>query len=589
MTYKLRTDNNEQREPEHRPIFQIRHFGCDLTELARKGKLRPVVGREPIIKNMIDTICCPEKSNPVLVGPAGVGKTAIVEGFARMVVEGQVPPMLSGVIVFMLQPSMVVAGCSHFGDLEERMENIINEASQDGVILFIDEVHSIIGAGGLPGTTDMASMLKPVLARSDIRCIAATTDDEYRLIERDPALERRFHKIPVCEMDTAQTFSVLCTLRESWKIDVTDKVLHSLVNYADKFMRNRNFPDKAVDILNRCVGHVRANGSSEITAAEANEVAQSMIGMPLDISARLQVMSDQLSECTTLPQDSISALINRMELTMRGLDVRHARPNAIMLLADAAAELALSAAKCISLALFDTPTQVVRIDMSSLSNPEHITQLLGARPGFVGYSASLPIHRIKQFPWSIVLFENVDLCSYYFRQILAQALHNGFFTDGEGKKIFISDAIVLLTAPGLKVNTTRKVGFHDQQGKTTENTISVLRDQLCPELVNEIDLVVTECNQFNLCHVHSKTLLGLLDKYSRDLDKNLVCDQLMHDWIATTSAGVTHEEWVKMLEGKFEAMIAGYYHGNLHEADTLYVRYTSGRLVLEPDGISPAE
>ena len=586
MTYNTGTDTNEQTEPEHRPIYQLKYFGCDLTEMARKGKLRLVVGREQVIRNMIDTLCCPEKSNPVLVGPAGVGKTAIVEGFARMVAEGSVPKMLAGVTVFMLQPSLVVAGCSHYGDLEKRMKDIINEASQDGVILFIDEVHSIIGAGGLQGTTDMASMLKPVLSRSDIRCIAATTDDEYRIIERDPALERRFHKIPVCEMDTAQTFSVLCSLRDTWKIDVTDKVLHTIINYADKFMRTRNFPDKAVDILNRCVGHVRANGGSEITSAEANEVAQSMIGMPLDISSRLQVMSSQLSECTTLPQESVSTLINRMELTMRGLDVRHSRPNAVVLLADAAAGVALSAAKCISLALFDSPSQVVSIDMSSLSSPEDITQLLGARPGFVGYSATLPIHRIKQFPWSIVLFENVDLCSYYFRQILAQALQNGFFTDGEGKKIFISDAIVLLTAPDIKVHTSRKVGFHDSHGQANESIQSLLRDQLCSELVNEIDLVVTETNQFNLSHVHSKTLVGLLDKYSKELDKNLVCDQLLHDWIASSSTGVTHEEWVKMFEGQFEAMIAGYCREVGHDSDTLFVRYSSGCLVLEPDGVS---
>ncbi len=582
MKAMTRMDTDEQMEPEHRPFYLLKYLASDLTELARKGELKPVVGREQVIKEMVRIICCPEKCNPLLVGPAGVGKSAIVEGFARMVVEGSVPPMLAGVTVFLLQPSVVVAGCSHFGDLEKRMEGIINEASQAGVILFIDEVHSIIGAGGHPGTTDMASMLKPVLARSDIRCIAATTDDEYRLIDNDPALARRFHKISVCEMDTAQTFSVLCTLRETWKIDISDKVLHTLVNYADKFMRTRNFPDKAVDILNRCVGDARMNGRTEISAAEADEIAQGMIGMPLDLSTRLQTMSTQLSKCTNLPQKAVVSLIDRMELTMRGLDVRHARPNAVVFLADAAAEEALPAATCMSRALFGIPSQVVRIDMSGLSNPEHISQLLGARPGFVGYSATLPLHQIKQFPWSIVIFENVELCAHYFRQILAQAIQNGYFMDGEGKRIFISDAILLLTAPTLKIHASRSVGFHIFLDYATVSPQSVLRDQLCKELVTEIDLVITECNQLDLFHVHARTLAGLLDKYGRDLDKNFVSDQSLHDWIASTTEGVPHEEWGRMLEGKMESMMAGYYHGEMQNSDAFLVKYTSGCLVLEP-------
>ncbi|HHU87454.1 MAG: AAA family ATPase [Pelotomaculaceae bacterium] len=221
---------------------------------ACKGKLRRLVGREEEIQLIIETLCRRTKRNPILVGPAGSGKTAIIEGLANKIVLGKVPKELRNVFVYELQPSVLVAMAAEDGGLEKVIKEMLAEASQPDVILFFDEVHTIIGSGGLPGTTDIASMLKPPLARGDIACIAATTEDEYyRFIEPDPALARRFQPIRVQELSAEETLQVVSSLRDelriSRKVRVSDYVLRWLVYFAQQFIKNRHFPDKAVDLL----------------------------------------------------------------------------------------------------------------------------------------------------------------------------------------------------------------------------------------------------------------------------------------------------------------------------------------------------
>ncbi len=237
-----------------RLIPTLEQYGRDLTREALEGKLAPIVGRYDEIQLLIETLARRTKRNPVLVGPAGVGKTAIVEGFAQRVVKGEVPPLLQDVRVMAIQPSTLVAGAHMVGELEKRMKSVLSEASQDGIILFIDEVHSMMGAGGMPGVSDMGSLLKPALARGEIACIAATTDDEYRrFIEPDGALERRFQPIRVQELTAEETIAVLMSLRDllarQYNVQVPDEVLRWLVDFGQRFLRNRHLPDKGVDLL----------------------------------------------------------------------------------------------------------------------------------------------------------------------------------------------------------------------------------------------------------------------------------------------------------------------------------------------------
>jgi ATP-dependent Clp protease ATP-binding subunit ClpC len=478
-----------------RPTPTLEQYGRDLTQEALEGRLTPVVGRQEEIQLVIETLCRRTKRNPVLVGPAGVGKTAIVEGLAQRVVRGDVPDVLKGVRVLALLPSLVVAGASVYGELQTRMKAVLAEASQDGVILFIDEVHQVIGAGGAAGTGDIASLLKPALARGELACIAATTDDEYRrFIEPDAALERRFQPVRVQELTPGQTLSVLAVLRDDLGrlrgVEIPDTVLQWLVDFAGQYLRNRYFPDKAVDLLEQCVAYAVTQARRSVDDADARVVAERMIGIPLELEHRLQRLQAHVAQRALLDDDDVQALLNRLQVTMRGMDVRPARPNAIALLAGDAAANSEAIAQAIADALFGGSDRDIAIDLSRFVHPEDVTMLIGAPPGYIGYSDALPLHRLAQMPWCVLRLENIDVCHPQIRTVLTQGLASGFITDARGKRLYLSDAVVLLTA-GLPASAARAIGFK-LAGEPFEvsETVNVAA-ALGEELAAQVDLVYT--------------------------------------------------------------------------------------------------
>lgn len=580
--------------PTRPKIPALLQFGRDLTREAAQGKLQPVVGRDHEIDLMMETLCRRYMRNPSLVGPAGVGKTAIVEGFAQRVVRGDVPEILKGVTVVLLQPTLIVSGSGQTGVIEKRMSDLIGDASQEGIILFIDELHTIIGAGGDAGTADIASMMKPVLARGDIACIAATTDDEYRrFIEQDPALERRFFKIPVHEMSHPQAYEVLEAQRDELLrlrgVFVGDDVLHRLMDYAEKFMRNKAFPDKAVNLLEQCVANALTRGDKEVDLSEADTVVQRMIGMPLDLESRLNKIKGQLAECSHLNEKTIEAMVNRLQVTMRGLDVRAARPNAVMLLADTAAERAGDVASCLSSALFETPERVVKIDMGRLQTPGDASLLLGSPPGYVGYGETLPIHRIKQFPWTIVLFENVDTCAPQYQQLLAQALSDGFFVDGQNRKIYLSDIVAILTARGVRSSEMRSVGFGVDEQQSPDIR-SVLRKHLDTALVDMIDLAVSEMSddaKRDGNADHRRILADLVERYQK-YGIQLNCDQSLYTWLENASTCERCLDWERHIDESLSPIILEQMKELQGKNQAFIVRYADDRIIVEtPSNFSP--
>ncbi|MBI5710808.1 MAG: ATP-dependent Clp protease ATP-binding subunit [Candidatus Eisenbacteria bacterium] len=435
-----------------RPTPTLDEFGRDLTKLARAGRLMPVVGRDSEIEMVIETLCRRIARNPALVGAAGVGKTAIIEGLALLIVQDRVPPPLKGLRIVELQPSTLVAGSRMVGDLEARMKAVVAEASQEGIALFIDEMHSLMGAGGIPGLSDVASQLKPALARGELACIAATTDDEYRrFIENDRALERRFQPIRIAEPPHELTLAILAQLaaesQASRHVAVPEVVRRWIVDFAERFLRNRCFPAKAVDLLEQCVAHAIVQGRAEVHLADAEAVGQRLIGMPTGIGPRIQVLARRLLEQGELPADDAKALAERLDVTMRGLDIRAERPNAVVLLLGPAAALGPALSETIADALFGSPDRVVAIDFGRLVHPADVTILVGAPPGYVGYSESLPLHRVADMPWCVLRCDDVHAAHPQVLEVLAQALESGSLTDSRGKRIFLSDTVVVLTAP----------------------------------------------------------------------------------------------------------------------------------------------
>jgi ATP-dependent Clp protease ATP-binding subunit ClpC len=445
------------------PTPALDRFGLDLTRRATNASTADVVARDTEIDLVIETLCRRTKRNPVLLGPAGVGKTAIVEAVARRVAHGEVPDMLRGARVVALDVASLIAGGGVVGEVEKRVSAIVHEASQDGLVLFIDEVHAIVNSGGIRGANDIASLLKPALARGEIACIACTTDDEYRqFIEPDPALERRFQPVRVQELSAAQTLKVLEAVRVEFErlrnVRVPDAVLHVLVDMADRYLRHRCFPDKAIDLLEQCVAHAVVRGRSTVTEADAGVVVRRMLGMPLEIDARVASLQEGLAATGLLEPRDAAALINRLSVSLRGLDLCPQRPSAVVLLTGDAAAQADKLVALIAESLMGAANRVVAIDFARLLQPHDVTLLTGAPPGYVGYGGALTIHRVAQLPWCVIRCNGIDACHPAFRCMLADWIRDGVIEDACGKRIAISDTVVVMTADA-RPPVRQRMGF----------------------------------------------------------------------------------------------------------------------------------
>jgi ATP-dependent Clp protease ATP-binding subunit ClpC len=541
---------NEKESSSNTPTLE--QFGRDLTQEARNGKIRPLVGREEEIQLMIETLCRTSKRNPVLIGPAGVGKTAIVEGLAQYVISGKVPEFLKNSRIIALQPSTLVAGAHYAGELDKRMQAILKEATSEGILLFIDEIHTIMGTGGMMGTSDIGSMLKPALARGDIACIAATTDDEYRkFIETDTALERRFQPIRVHELNPDQTFVVLQSVREvlatKRNITMDDGILRWLIQFGDQNMRNRHFPDKAVDLLEQCVAHSIAIGKNTVEMSDAQEVGQRMVGMPLSLEKRLDNLKNHLEQQGILSSDEIQIVINRLQVTMRGLDLRSGRPNVVLLLSGDAANNSDVLAETLSKELFGSTDRVITIDFSRFTHPADISLLVGAPPGYVGYSDSLPLHRIAQIPWCILRFENIDQCVSSIRSFISQGLETGMIVDGRGRPLYFSDTVVILTAD-ISISVQHGLGFKtDSVQIKSEDVFKAVVECVGQEVAEQIDLFVP-----GLAKSGGLTQKWLKEHLLKDLTDRYLSQGVELLWDQTTIAWLSKQQEAYLSERDWE-------------------------------------
>jgi ATP-dependent Clp protease ATP-binding subunit ClpC len=573
-----------------RPTPMLEQFGRDVTRDAAEGRLPPLVGRQDEVELVTETLCRRTKRNPVLVGPAGVGKTAIVEGLAARIVRGEVPEALKGIRVLAVQPSTLVAGASLFGEVEKRIKGILGEASQDGIALFIDEVHSIIGSGGREGTGDFASLLKPALARGDLACIAATTDEEYRrFIEQDAALERRFQPIRVQELTPEQTLEVLSSLRDELAqlqgVRVADPVLGRLVEFAAEFLRNRYFPDKAVDLLEQCVAHAVTLGKKEVSVADAEAVVQRLVGMPLALGDRLDTLREQLSERALLTERELNALINRLRVTLRGLDLRPSRPNALLLLMGEAARSGETLGEIIAGTLFGARERMVTLDFSRFTEAHDLSMLIGAPPGYVGYSDSLPLDRVAQMPWCVLRCENVDACHPQIRDVLAQALNVGFLTDARGKKVYLSDTITLLTA-GMDVRAGRHIGFTPSEEASAEDLGRSAEEGLGRDLVDQCDLIcagVPASEKVRRQWLRNHLLADLSERY-RKQGVDLQWDESIVQWmLGQEEAREGGRNWERLVDEWLSPMLIQYLPSlDAGERRSVRVRWERNAVQVEP-------
>ena len=575
------------------PTPTLERFGRDLTQAARDGVLPSCVGRDTEIETIIETLCRRTKRNPLLVGAAGTGKTAIVEGIARRIAQDQVPAPLRGVRLFGLQPSALVAGAGIVGELDKRVGAILAEAKQDGIVLFIDEVHAIMGAGGREGTGDISSMLKPALARGEIACIAATTDEEYRqFIEHDRALERRFQPIRIQELSPERTLEVLKVVRDDLVrgrgLEVGDEVLTWLVDVARQFMPNRHFPDKAVDLLDQTVANGVSRALTRITRVEAEAVVKRMLGIPSLERTRLDTLRARLVDQQLLDGFAADRLVARLEVTSRGLDLRAARPNAVLALQGPMHDRALLLSEAIAEGLYGDPRRVVRIDFARFQDDASITALLGSPAGYVGYEDRHALYAVAEMPWSVVLCDRIDRCHPAVLAAFTPAITQGMITDFRGRRIYLSDAVVIFTLGGEQGREIATIGFAAQdRGPDRDEPADAedLEERLGPELAATVDFTFSEAPQAVSLGSEWITARLLPDVAARHREHGVTLewDASIVTWLAGAwSANASAREVEQLVEHEISpALVRALYQGSSPVPSRYVVKRQQANLVVE--------
>ena len=441
----------------------MEEFGYDLTKAAREGKLDPVVGRDTEIARVIEILGRRKKNNPMLIGEPGVGKSAIVEGIALRIASGDISPVLAKKRIISLDIASVVAGTKYRGDFEKRLKAIIKEAQTDpDLILFIDEFHTIVGAGGASGSLDAANMLKPALARGELQCVGATTMDEFtKIVEKDGALDRRFQKIVVEPTDVNETLEILRHLKSHYEdfhhITYTDEALEAAVRLTDRYITDKSLPDKAIDALDEAGSMVRLNlarkkGSpSVVTGEDIASVVSKMTGIPAGRVAesegnRILKMSQRLKSRIIGQDSAIDTVVRAIQRGRAGLKDPH-RPIGTFLFFGPTGVGKTQLARSLAEYLFDSEENMVRIDMSEYMEKFSVSRLIGAPPGYVGYEEGGQLsERVRRKPYCVVLLDEIEKAHPDIYNLLLQVMDEGRLTDSKGRTVDFKNTIVIMTS-----------------------------------------------------------------------------------------------------------------------------------------------
>jgi len=483
-------------------------YSRDLTLIAGGGGTDPVVGREREISRVIQILSRRTKNNPVLVGEPGVGKTAVAEALARRVARGEVPDTLKNRRIVTLDLASMLAGTKYRGDFEDRVKCIIKEVQRAGdVIVFIDELHTIVGAGSAEGAIDAANILKPALGRGEIQVIGATTPEEYRKhIEKDAALERRFQPVNVPEPDGECCERMLLALRGSLEahhgLRITDEAVSAAIRLSTRYICDRYLPDKAIDLLDEAASRVRVEGSPARTQVEASDVAEvvsAWTGVPASAitepeSERLLRLEEALHRRVVGQVEAVSAVARAIRRGRVGLaDPR--RPLGSFLFLGPTGVGKTELCRALAEAVYGDEEALIRLDMSEYMEKHAVSKLIGSPPGYVGYGEGGQLtERVRRRPWSVVLFDEIEKAHEDVYNLLLQIMEDGRLTDSEGRRADFRSTIVVMTSNvGAKAITENRpaLGFsgaaRDGDGAVREAVMAELRQTFRPEFLNRVD------------------------------------------------------------------------------------------------------
>ena len=489
----------------------LEQFGEDITEQARKGKIDTVVGRERETERVVQILARRKKNNPILIGEAGVGKSAIVEGLALRIVRGEVPHTIAEKRIFSLDVASLVAGTKFRGEFEERLGQVLDELRGRGdTILFIDEIHTIAGAGATQGSLDTANILKPALARGEIQVIGATTLDEYREnIERDSALERRFQRVMVEPTSEKATLHILRNIAplygEHHSVEYSEEALQACVELSGRYISERHFPDKAIDLLDEvgATAHLASGGAMvRVERTDVERCITTATGIPAERlstngTSKMQGLNAFLNGRIVGQSEALQRISSHICRAHAGLRDEH-RPMGVFLVAGPTGVGKTLMAKELAHYLFGTRKALVRLDMSEYNEAHTVARLVGAPPGYVGYGEGGQLtEAVRRKPYSIVLLDEIEKAHPAVFNTLLQLFDDGRLTDGVGRTVDFRNTIVIMTSnTGSRevAERGRAIGFSTPSQRLQSTAEAEYRKAIertfAPEFLNRIDEVI---------------------------------------------------------------------------------------------------
>ncbi len=533
--------NQEGKEQAKKPLES---FATNLNELARKGKIDPLIGRDLEVERAIQILCRRRKNNPLFVGEAGVGKTAIAEGLAKKIVDGEVPEILADAVIWSLDLGALVAGTKYRGDFEKRLKGVLAQLKKSPhAILFIDEIHTIIGAGSASGgVMDASNLIKPMLASGELRCIGSTTYQEYRgIFEKDRALARRFQKIDVPEPSVDETYKILLGLKDRFQdhhgVRYTNPALRAAAELSDRFIHDRHLPDKAIDVIDEAGARIRlqpaATRKKTVTVRDVEAIVAKMARIPPKSVSKsdmemLRTLNRDLKMVVFGQDEAIDTLTTAIKLSRSGLADAQ-KPIGSFLFAGPTGvgktEVTRQLARLMGI-------ELIRFDMSEYMERHTVSRLIGAPPGYVGYDqGGLLTDAVLKSPHAVLLLDEIEKAHPDVFNLLLQVMDHGTLTDTNGRKVdFRNVVLVMTTNAGAEEQSRRSMGFTQQDHSS--DALEVIRRSFTPEFRNRLDAIV-QFRSLDRDHIGQ-----VVDKFISQLNAQLE-EKGVHLWVDDAA-----REWI---------------------------------------------
>lgn len=516
-----------QQEPASTNESPLEQFAINLNTLAKNGQIDPLIGREDVLERVMQTLCRRTKNNPLLLGEPGVGKTAIADGLALKIVEEKVPAPLKEVVVYNLDMGALLAGAKYRGDFEERLKALLQELDKiPKAILFIDEIHSIVGAGSTSGhSLDAANLLKPYLAKGKIRCIGATTYKEYtQHFEKDRALSRRFQTVEVKEPTQDQTIDILLGLKKNYEkhhnVTYTNDVIEQITKLSVKHLHNRQLPDKAIDVMDEAGASLRLHAKNDtpiaVTSNTVENVISKMAQVPLqsvssDENEKLRSLELRLKSLIFGQDPAIKALVSVLKNNRVGLG-RKNKPIGSFLFAG---PTGVGKTEICNQLAHHLGVPLIRFDMSEYMEKHAVARLIGSPPGYVGFEeGGLLTSSVTKSPYSVVLLDEIEKAHPDLINIMLQVLDNGALTDPHGRTAHFENTIIIMTTNcGAKDAAKSSIGI--AKSNVAAISMDAIKQHFAPEFLNRLDDVI------NFSGLSQEIINQIVDKFLFELKDQL--------------------------------------------------------------------